>query len=79
MSYFQPVNTGSIQGRSWAHRLPHAAIFAAVAFLYAVGGLEWLEYELMDSRFAIADRPASGSTVHVGIDSRSIRELETWP
>jgi len=79
VSYFQPVNTGSIQGRSWAHRLPHAAIFAAVAFLYAVGGLEWLEYELMDSRFAIADRPASGSTVHVGIDSRSIRELETWP
>jgi len=79
VSYFQPVNTGSIQGRGWTHRLPHAAIFAAVALLYAVGGLEWLEYGLMDSRFAVSDRAASGNTVHVGIDSRSIRELETWP
>ena len=43
------------------------------------GGLDWLEHRLMDSRFACIKTSASNTVVHVGIDSRSIRELDKWP
>jgi len=79
LNLFRPVDTNALQGGGWQHRLPHVVVFAVVALLYALGGLDWLEHKLMDSRFAFTDRPATGTAVHVGIDSRSIRDLKKWP
>ncbi len=67
------------QNAGWRRRLPHLLLFAVIALIYAVGGLDWLEYRLMDSRFSFDKRVASGSSVHVGIDSRSLRDLDAWP
>jgi PAS domain S-box-containing protein len=53
--------------------------FLVAAGLYATGGLTQLEFELMDTRFDLIDRDASGELVVVAIDPSSLRRLDTWP
>jgi len=79
LSPFKPVNMNISGKLGWRQRLPHLLAFVVVASAYALGGLEWIEHKLLDSRFELTDRLSSGRAVHVGIDSRSLRELDTWP
>ncbi|WP_422364455.1 CHASE2 domain-containing protein [Pyruvatibacter mobilis] len=55
-----------------------------IAFLvamgaYMAGALETLELGLLETRFSVLDRPATGDLVAVQIDARSIQELGEWP
>ena len=43
------------------------------------GWLDRFEYQLMDFRFQVAKRDASGQIVVVEIDEPSLRSLNTWP
>ena len=79
MSFFRPVDADSPLPASWRARIPYAVIFLVVVLAYAWDGLERVEFNLMDSRFRLSDRPASGQVVRVGIDSLSLRELNEWP
>jgi len=79
LKIFQPVNTDEVRDNPLWRRLPHLAAFAVAALVYAASGLDWVEYKLMDLRFQLAERPVSGDTVLIGIDSRSLRELDKWP
>jgi len=79
VSFFRPVDPDSPLPASWRARIPYAVIFLVVVLAYAWDGLERVEFNLMDSRFRLADRPASGQLVRVGIDSLSLRELNEWP
>jgi signal transduction histidine kinase/CHASE2 domain-containing sensor protein len=54
-------------------------VFATVSTGYFFGAFEPLERALMDTRFRLAERDATGSLVVVEIDARSLRELDTWP
>ncbi|CDO58253.1 Signal transduction histidine kinase [Candidatus Phaeomarinobacter ectocarpi] len=55
------------------------AVFFIAMSAYAFGALETLELALLESRFDLLDRPASGEVVAVQIDARSIQELGQWP
>lgn len=52
---------------------------AIVSLVYLTGSLDSLERELTDIRFELSSRQASGDLVIVGIDPRSLRQLDTWP
>jgi PAS domain S-box-containing protein len=54
-------------------------ILAAVAAVYVSGALDFVEYKIMDARFRLLQRPASGSIVVVAIDGKSLQELGYWP
>jgi EAL domain-containing protein (putative c-di-GMP-specific phosphodiesterase class I)/CHASE2 domain-containing sensor protein len=58
-----------------------AALLAVLAGLFALsaGGGEAAEHLLRGARDAIRSHPASGRIVIVEIDSRSLREISTWP
>ena len=58
---------------------PHVAIWIAVASLYALGALDFLEYRLADLRYRLTPQEASGELVVVSIDAESIAEIGTWP
>lgn len=79
MNFFQPVNPDAFDDRPLWRRLPHVVVFVVAALIYAASGLDWLEYKLMDLRFELTRKPVSGDTVLVGIDSRSLKELQKWP
>ncbi len=57
----------------------YVAIFAVVAGASLTGGLDFLENELIDARFRLVQRDASGDVLLVTIDSRSLREVGVWP
>ena len=57
----------------------HIAAFAIAAVTYLSGGLDILEFKLMDLRFLLTQRDATGGLVIVTIDSASLRELGVWP
>lgn len=64
----------------WRSRRPWSlATVAIVSGLYLTGDLDPLERELADIRFELASREASGGLVIVGIDPKSLRQLDTWP
>jgi signal transduction histidine kinase/CHASE2 domain-containing sensor protein len=63
-------------GRRW---LPRLLVFAAVTAGYFLGAFEPAERALMDERFRLVEREASGDLVVVEIDPRSLRSLDTWP
>lgn len=54
------------------------ALFAALA-LAGVGALSPIEHRLMDLRFGLLQRPASGELVVVEIDNASLAALGVWP
>ncbi|MCK5622944.1 MAG: EAL domain-containing protein [Alphaproteobacteria bacterium] len=60
----------------WLHPLATAAV---VSLLYLAGILDPVERMLTDTRFELAGREASGDLVIVGIDPKSLRQLDTWP
>ncbi|MDA0229150.1 MAG: EAL domain-containing protein [Proteobacteria bacterium] len=60
-------------------RFPPLLIFLLVAVLYLFGTFDSIERELVDTRFRVVTRPATGDLVIVMIDPRSISELRTWP
>ena len=64
---------------SLKRRLPHLGVFLVLAAAYLLGALTPLEHALMDLRFNLLKRPASGDVVIVQIDSRSLQQLEVWP
>ncbi len=55
------------------------SLTAIVAGVYLAGGMDWAERHLMDLRFALLQRPATGGVVVVAIDPRSIERIDTWP
>ena len=55
------------------------AILVVTAVLDINGALAPLDRALLDLRFRILGRPASGTIVVVQIDSRSLQELDVWP
>ncbi|NQU71926.1 MAG: CHASE2 domain-containing protein, partial [Rhodospirillales bacterium] len=58
---------------------PYLAAIVAVSALYLGGKLDVPEFGLMDLRFRLAERPATGGLVLVDIDARSMQELRDWP
>lgn len=60
-------------------RLPHLLFFLIVVAGYLADLTRPLDYALMDARFKLLERPATGETVLVGIDNASLRELDVWP
>ena len=60
-------------------RLPHLVIFLVSVGLYLTGSLAPLERALMDARFSLLQREATGDLVFVQIDARSLRDLGVWP
>lgn len=55
------------------------AVFFIAMGAFAFGALETLELALLESRFSLLDRSASGEVVAVQIDARSVQELGQWP
>jgi PAS domain S-box-containing protein len=59
--------------------LPPLAILGVLAAAYFLNAFEPIERTLMDTRFHLLERPASGDVAVVAIDARSLRELPSWP
>ncbi len=59
--------------------VPRLLVMGLVAAIYFMGGLERVEYLLMDLRFSLVQRDASKQLVLVEIDARSLRLLDVWP
>ncbi len=60
-------------------RLPHLLVFAIVAVVYLVGALAPVEHALMDLRFRLLPKEASGELIVVEIDAQSLDVLNSWP
>ena len=58
---------------------PYSLLGVFVVGLYLVGALTGLDRWLIDGRFEILARPASGELVVVEIDAHSLAELDVWP
>lgn len=58
---------------------PHIFICLLVSGLYQGGLLESIEAHLIDSRFRLTERPATGDLLLVEIDSASLKQLDEWP
>ena len=54
-------------------------VFALVCFLYLVGALEFLDFQIFDAQFRLNQRPASQTVVIVEVDSKSLKKLDVWP
>ncbi len=66
---------------SWnsARWIGAAAILIVVAVLDILGFLGPVDRALMDLRFRLLERTASGDLVIVQIDPRSLRQIDVWP
>jgi PAS domain S-box-containing protein len=58
---------------------PPAIALAAALALAGLGVIPQLEHRLMDLRFGLTQRPASGDLVVVEIDSASLADIGVWP
>jgi len=66
--------------RAFARVRPsHFLAGAFVLLLLLAGALEPLERILLEFRFGMDQRPASGSLAVVEIDAQSLHELDSWP
>jgi diguanylate cyclase (GGDEF)-like protein/PAS domain S-box-containing protein len=59
--------------------LPIATVFVPVAFLYLLGGFEFLERSRVDVGFRLDQREARSGIVVVEIDPKSLQALGVWP
>jgi PAS domain S-box-containing protein len=59
--------------------LAHILIIGGIVAVYLFEGFAPLDRGLASLRFQLLARPASGNIVVVGIDNRSLRELNVWP
>ena len=50
-----------------------------LAGIYVLGGFDFAERSLSDTRFQFLQRKATGKLVVVAIDAASLRELNVWP
>jgi len=67
-------------GNLWLrHKLATLAILLLTSFIYYSGGLDFIDRDLMDLRSRLLQRAPSDDLLIVKIDSRSLRELATWP
>ncbi len=77
------MSRGSANNRRfarWSARWRHQAIaLGLVAAVYLAGGFAPLERAVEELRFKLAGRAASGELVVVGIDPRSLKQLDVWP
>ena len=73
---FRGASAVSKATRRW---LPYLVIFAVSALIYLLHGFERAEYRLMDFRFQLTSRAASGDLILVAIDAESLKELDQWP
>ncbi|MBE0531944.1 MAG: CHASE2 domain-containing protein [Rhodospirillales bacterium] len=60
-------------------RAPFLVAFLLVASVYALEGFQFLEFRLMDLRFGLIFRPATGALVLIDIDPASLNEIGVWP
>lgn len=60
-------------------RAPFLVAFLLVASMYALEGFQFIEYRLMDLRFELISRRATGALVLVDIDPASLNEIGVWP
>jgi len=58
---------------------PAVLAVAAALVVAGLGGLAPLEHRLMDLRFGLLQRPASGDLVVVEVDNASLTALGVWP
>src|SRR5437667_11940720 len=58
---------------------PAAVAMLAALVVAGLGGLAPLEHALMDFRFELLQRPASGDLVVVEVDNVSLTSLGVWP
>ena len=58
---------------------PAAIAVMTALFITALGLIEPLEHKLMELRFWLADRPATGDIVVVELDNRSLEAMGVWP
>ncbi len=68
-----------MRGRRIPRLLRGLVASVAVSLLYLAGVLDPVERVLADIRFELAGREASGGLVIVGIDPKSLQQLDTWP
>ena len=59
--------------------LPAVLALLAALVIAGLGGLAPLEHRLMDLRFGLVQRPASGDLVVVEVDNASLTSLGVWP
>ncbi len=59
--------------------IPFLALTLVVVATWWAGGLGPLERYLTDVRFRLVEREAQGGVVVVGIDPRSLEQLDVWP
>lgn len=59
--------------------LPQFLILLLASGFYLSGNLAWLERWLLDLRFELVEREASGDIVVVEIDAASLQVLDSWP
>jgi len=52
---------------------------ALASAMYLAGALDPVERELADLRYQAAGRDATGNLVVIGIDPKSLQQLDTWP
>lgn len=60
-------------------RLAPAAVLALVAIGYLGGWFSLIDSRLLEGRFRLNSRPASGDLVIVSIDPHSLQMLDVWP
>jgi PAS domain S-box-containing protein len=58
---------------------PAAVAVMAALIVAGLGGITPLEHRLMDLRFGVLQRPASGDLVVVEVDNSSLSALGVWP
>jgi len=59
--------------------MPHILVVVALLTVGLSGSYELLSHALVDLRFRLDDRPASGEIAVVAIDPRSIEAIGVWP
>lgn len=69
----------SFRRLKWKRRAPFFVAFLLVAVGYTLGSFEFLEYRLMDLRFQMIHRPATGEVILVDINPASLNEVGVWP
>lgn len=57
----------------------YIAVVAAIITAYILSAFEPLDRGLTSLRFRLLEKPASGDIVVVGIDTKSLQELNVWP
>ncbi len=70
------LNFGVLKSKK---RAPFLVAFLLIASVYALEGFQFLEYRLMDLRFQLISRTATGTLVLVDIDPASLSEIGVWP